>query len=202
MPLWMFLLGRFFVDISEVIIPYMEIAKCLLLVIIPCLLGMLVNHFRPSVGRIVLKIIPMFSSGFILFQLVASAWVNSYMYSVAIREPVVFAAGLLLPWCGFLCGYLIGKLCRQSKTRCITIALETGIQNVGIPMVMLIYAFPQPEGDIGAVLPMISAYLNVLVLYTVYGIILISRRLIRKKDEDKDVSITDSAPIEGTDIKS
>lgn len=57
-------------------------------------------------------------------------------------------AGLLLPWLGYSFGYLMAFVLRQSPKDCLTIAIETGIQNTGISIFMLRFALPQPQADL------------------------------------------------------
>ena len=45
-------------------------------------------------------------------------------------------------------GGLVGKVFGYSMEDCITIALETGIQNAGVAIVLLRISLPQPEADI------------------------------------------------------
>ncbi|VDN43787.1 unnamed protein product, partial [Dibothriocephalus latus] len=104
-PLTLFIYGRFFLDVQQIRIPYLQIAGQLLYVVIP----------------------------------------------------VIAAA---LPWIGFLLAGLITFLLRRSRAEVLTIAIETGIQNIGIAILVLIYSMPQPEGDIGAVMALIVALLT------------------------------------------
>lgn len=55
---------------------------------------------------------------------------------------------MALPWIGYLLGYIMGKICQQNNPDCLTIAIETGIQNTGIAIFLLRFALPQPEADL------------------------------------------------------
>lgn len=49
----------------------------------------------------------------------------------------VLVVGLMLPWLGFLFGCVISLLLRQPRANVIAIAIETGVQNSGIAIVLL-----------------------------------------------------------------
>lgn len=55
---------------------------------------------------------------------------------------------MALPWLGYIGGFLMGKLFQQNSADCLTIAMETGIQNTGIAIFLLRFALPQPEADL------------------------------------------------------
>ena len=49
----------------------------------------------------------------------------------------IYIGAFILPFAGFLFGYLVAMICRQDHIRCRTIALETGIQNFPLCMTLL-----------------------------------------------------------------
>lgn len=46
----------------------------------------------------------------------------------------------------------MGKIAGQDFRNSITIAIETGIQNIGIALSIMLYAFPELEKDLGMVI--------------------------------------------------
>jgi predicted Na+-dependent transporter len=56
MPVWLFVLARFYVDASRVVLPFLEIFKTLLAFVIPCLLGIVVRKRRPQVAESFVKV--------------------------------------------------------------------------------------------------------------------------------------------------
>lgn len=51
-------------------------------------------------------------------------------------------------------------ICRQPWPRVKTIALETGIQNVGVAFLILIFSLPPPDGELAAVGPAASGFMT------------------------------------------
>ncbi|WAR13386.1 SOAT-like protein [Mya arenaria] len=97
-----------------------------------------------------------------------------YLNILQMFRPVHVLAGCLLPYFGYLLGGVIAVILRQPKARVVTIALETGMQNIGIAMLVLLLSFPPPLGDIATVAPLSSAMMTpippfvVTIVYNVY----------------------------------
>lgn len=73
--------------------------------------------------------------------------INAVFFLIIFLLQIV-VGGLLLPWVGYLFGYLVAFVLRQSPADCLTIAIETGIQNTGIAIFLLRFALPQPQADL------------------------------------------------------
>jgi len=161
MPLWIFIMSRTtdFMD-DDVAIPYIEIVKTLLLLVVPCLIGVAFNKWKPTWAQKVIASSKYVSIVFVLFQQVGNVWLNYYMFQVIAAYPRIIGAIALLPPLGFFGGYGLSKLSRQPHPQAITIALETSIQNIAIAIIMLLTTFGLPEGDLGAVLPIMAGYVT------------------------------------------
>uniref|UniRef100_A0A0R3SNP4 Gate domain-containing protein n=1 Tax=Hymenolepis diminuta TaxID=6216 RepID=A0A0R3SNP4_HYMDI len=85
-----------------------------------------------------------------------------------------------LPWIGFLLSALLAFICRRSRAEILTIAIETGIQNIGIAILVLLYSMSQPEGDIGAIMPLVVSFSTPFPLLLVYVAIAIKERRCSK----------------------
>jgi len=79
-------------------------------------------------------------------------------------------AGLLLPLFGFMCGCLISIVSRRSPADVTAIAIETGIQNTGIAIVLLKFSFAPEIADASALLPVIVACFTPLPLLVAVGV--------------------------------
>lgn len=55
---------------------------------------------------------------------------------------------MLLPLIGYVAAWLMAKFLKQPLEDCLTIAIETGIQNTGIAIFLLRVALPKPNGDL------------------------------------------------------
>ena len=187
MPLWVFLLGRFFIDPSKVAVPTVEIVKSLAFLVVPCFFGFLVTAYKKEFGEKCVKASKPVGLLYLCYQFIANGFINTYIFKVMVQHPKIIAGAVLLPFCAFVFGYVIAVLARQPRPRALTIALETGVQNVGIPVVMLMYAFPPPEGDLGAVVPIASAYLMSVPLFLAWLITAIYKRCTKTKENNIEV---------------
>ena len=88
----------------------------------------------------------------------------------------VIPAAMFLPYFGFLLGYVIARVCRQSVRRAATIAIETGIQDTGIGILLLLATFPKPDGDLATTMPIAVALVTPLPLATALAAMKIHQR--------------------------
>ncbi|KHJ82003.1 hypothetical protein OESDEN_18306 [Oesophagostomum dentatum] len=71
----------------------------------------------------------------LIFVIVFGAISNFYMFQM-ITVPAMIG-GLLLPWCGFMFGCFASIITRRTPPDVTAIAIETGIQNTGIAILVL-----------------------------------------------------------------
>ncbi|VDD80467.1 unnamed protein product [Mesocestoides corti] len=95
-------------------------------------------------------------------------YVNLPIYRLMGEYPLLFPTAAALPWIGFLLSGFFAFICRRTRAEILTIAIETGIQNIGIAMLVLLYSMPQPEGDIGAVMPLVVSLFTPIPLIIAY----------------------------------
>nr|VZI16017.1 unnamed protein product [Spirometra erinaceieuropaei] len=163
-PLALFAYGRFFLDVQQIKIPYVQIAGQLLYVVIPVIAGMLIKRYLPKTAAHIRRCLQPLSFIFIAVLVGFGTYVNLPIYALIGPYPLLLPTAAALPWIGFLAAGLIACLLRRSRAEILTIAIETGIQNIGIAILVLIYSMPQPEGDIGAVMPLVVALFTPLPL--------------------------------------
>ena len=176
-------------DWSVIKIPFQNIAISLAGLMVPTVAGILIRRFKPNIADKLSKMIRPLAVVFILFVVIYGSIVNVYIYRLMGRYPIVLPAAALLPWCGFFFGFVIAKLLRQPMKRAKTIAFETGIQNTGIAIILLKFSLPQPEGDIGSVMPVATAIFTPTPLYIALIVTLIRKRLRRKGNKDDDENV-------------
>nr|VZI35733.1 unnamed protein product [Spirometra erinaceieuropaei] len=163
-PLALFAYGRFFLDVQQIKIPYVQIAGQLLYVVIPVIAGMLIKRYLPKTAAHIRRCLQPLSFIFIAVLVGFGTYVNLPIYALIGPYPLLLPTAAALPWIGFLAAGLVACLLRRSRAEILTIAIETGIQNIGIAILVLIYSMPQPEGDIGAVMPLVVALFTPLPL--------------------------------------
>ncbi|KAF5403921.1 Apical sodium-dependent bile acid transporter [Paragonimus heterotremus] len=180
MPLLLFAFGRFFIDVSQVKIPYGNICIQLLQIAIPALLGLGLRFWKPKAAKWFTKLTRPLFLFFILFFLTFGIYANLSILKLIGSYPIVMPTGALLPWLGFALAALIAFGLRQPRAVVITIALETGIQNVSAAILVLLYSMPQPAGDLGAVMPITVSLFTPIPLYFIYMGITIRTRCCQK----------------------
>lgn len=176
MPLLMFIFAPFYLDLKKVKVPYTHIVIQMLQITIPAVFGLILRWYKPNWANKTIKYTKPTFLFFIVFFLTVGIYVNKSIIYLMIAYPIVIPTAALLPWVGFVLSSTVAFIFRQPKKRIITIALETGIQNVGIPILILMYSMSQPEGDLGAVMPITVALLTPIPLYIIYLYKIIKRK--------------------------
>ncbi|KAK7907193.1 hypothetical protein WMY93_015805 [Mugilogobius chulae] len=147
MPLLLFIYCQGFEGIQDAI-PYKDIALSLLIILIPCGIGILINHYRPKYSNFITK------AGLILSSVVMSVVVTlntlKMKTDLAGLTTSILAVAALMPIIGYTFGYLLSRLLRLSQTESRTVSMETGCQNGQLCLALVSLLFP-PE-VIGALL--------------------------------------------------
>ncbi|KAK5645255.1 hypothetical protein RI129_006555 [Pyrocoelia pectoralis] len=162
MPLWLFTLGRLIFEQAKIAVPYRQISTYAVALVVPLLIGYLLQRFCKKVANFFVRILKVFSSLLILFIIIFAIVSNLYLFKIFSWQIVV--GGMGLPWLGYMLAYILAKIFRQSKEICLTIAVESGIQNTGIAIFLLRFALPQPEADITTVVPVYVATMTPIPL--------------------------------------
>ncbi|KAK6746431.1 hypothetical protein RB195_012497 [Necator americanus] len=159
MPLWISVCGREFLQgfstESKILIPYAKVTRSLVSLVLPLLVGVAIKKWKPEWAAKSRKIMRPFIIFVLIFVIAFGAIANWYMFRM-MTVPALLG-GLLLPWCGFMFGCFASILTRRTPPDVTAIAIETGIQNTGIAILVLKASFAQPDADIGAVIPVIVA---------------------------------------------
>ncbi len=120
-------------------------AQVLFVLLVPTLIGMLLRRWNPNVGATIELLGGFLGVVVILFLIVT--WVPKN-YALLLSTPwQVYFGAVGLGVFGFGVGYLFARLVRQDKRRARTIALETGIQNgpLGVLIVLLTFSGQQQQ---------------------------------------------------------
>ncbi|XP_004739077.1 hepatic sodium/bile acid cotransporter [Mustela lutreola] len=147
MPLLLFVYSRgiYDGDLKDKV-PYKGIVISLILVLIPCTIGIYLNAKRPQYVRYVTK------GGMIIMLLLSVAIIALSVINVGksimfVMTPHLLATSSLMPFVGFLLGYVLSTLLRLNGRCSRTVSMETGCQNVQLCSTILNVTF-RPE-DIG-----------------------------------------------------
>nr|XP_057946657.1 hepatic sodium/bile acid cotransporter-like [Doryrhamphus excisus] len=142
MPLLLLIYCQGFSGLENAV-PYVGIITALAFTLVPCAMGIAINHYRPKYTPLVLKsgLGTMIISSMVLFSLSGMA-VKDILWMILTVDVLTVAA--LMPLIGFTLGYVMSAICRLSSKCSRTISVETGCQNIHLCVAILKVAFP-PE---------------------------------------------------------
>jgi len=124
-PLLVLLIAGTMVDVDTVGM----LLSIVYVVIAPIIVGLLCQHFLPQLTKQVTPYLPAFSSLAIalVVGIIVSHNADRLMLGGLIVIVVVIAHNLL----GLLIGFLLGRLLRLEKPKCVALSIEVGMQNSG-----------------------------------------------------------------------
>ncbi|XP_003797406.1 sodium/bile acid cotransporter [Otolemur garnettii] len=144
MPLLLYIYSRgiFDGDVKDKV-PYGRIMISLVLVLIPSTMGIILKSKRPQYVGYVTK------GGMIIILLlsvaiIALSAINVGKSIMVAMTPLLLATSSLMPFIGFLLGYILSALFRLNGRCRRTVSMETGCQNVQLCSTILNVTFP-PE---------------------------------------------------------
>ncbi|CAH1779452.1 unnamed protein product [Owenia fusiformis] len=193
-PLWMWILGRLYMDDTRVNIPAQNAIISVAAVVVPVVIGVIVNHFKPRVGAIIVKLL---RPWVVLFIIVFLALLPvAFRFSFSFVTWRIVLATFLTPLVGFILGAVIALIFKQPLKQIITISLETGMQNMQLSVVMIGISLPQPESDMATTVPIMYMLIGIMP-WTVPVTVKITQFLIRyakkliygDKDGDQDNTV-------------
>ncbi|CAH1780565.1 unnamed protein product [Owenia fusiformis] len=203
-PLWLFTLGRQFINnIDGLRIPFENIIGTLFLIVIPVTIGILIKRKKPVWAKKIEKITRPIFVILIIFIFTIGIYANLYIFKLFSWR--IMIAGALLPYCGFILGGLLAFICRQPFDKIKTICIETGIQNTGIPILLMKVSLMQPDSDLSIVAPIASSCFTPIPLWIAVACYEIKKRCFDKKkdfepvlnDEEINVLHNDETDISG-----
>lgn len=192
-PLWLFTLGQHIADSSAHIkIPFENIIISLISVLVPVAIGILIQKKWVRGAKFIVRCLRPFYIVLILFMFTFGVYSNLYIFRLI--TPSLILCGCLLPYIGFLLSGLVAFILRQPLPRVLTIAIETGIQNTGVPIILMKFSLPQPEADLSVVSPVVIAMFMPLPLWIAVTVVEIRRRCCRrgKVDLEEAVAVDDA----------
>uniref|UniRef100_A0A0B7AEI0 Uncharacterized protein n=2 Tax=Arion vulgaris TaxID=1028688 RepID=A0A0B7AEI0_9EUPU len=193
LPMWLFTLGRVVYKEANVRIPFQNIFFSLLGIVVPIIVGLFLQRKFPKIASCFVKAVKYIMILFIIFVMTVGVYANLYIFSLMSGE--VLLASALLPYLGFIFGGLAALIGRQDRANIIAIAVETGIQNTGIPIILLRLSLQGPDKDTSIVAPVASAILTPIPL--IFGILFVQiRKHIKARKTNKDNSVEEFADNE------
>ncbi|XP_035024463.1 sodium/bile acid cotransporter [Hippoglossus stenolepis] len=140
MPLLLFIFCRGFPGLENAI-PYTSIITTLVLTLVPCAIGIAINHYKSkwavmvkTVGLSILFICT------ILILILSGTAIKDVLWLSLTADNVITAA--LMPLIGYVLGYVLSFICGLDAQCRRTISMETGCQNIQLCFAILKVAFP------------------------------------------------------------
>lgn len=125
-PFLTYLLAGQTVDVNMMSM-FLSILK---VVILPIVLGGLINKFFSSLTEKLVKVLPLVSVTAIVA--IAAAVVAANSAKIMTSGILILAVVILHNCCGYGLGYAIGKLLKLDMSKCKAVAIEVGMQNSGL----------------------------------------------------------------------
>ncbi|KAG7222671.1 hypothetical protein INR49_026280 [Caranx melampygus] len=140
MPLLLYLYCQGLTNLQNSV-PYVDIILSLVMILIPCGAGILINHYRPHYARTITKV----GLGIMMISVVGIATAASFSIGssiLTVMSPPLMAIGALMPFTGYTFGYIISSLFSLNQSERRTVAMETGCQNIQLCSTILKLAYP------------------------------------------------------------
>lgn len=137
---------------AQIEIPWDTIVVSLILILIPCGVGLVVRHHnteRKFWGKFIWQWLEILASALgLVFLLSALIFYLITSGKDMINAPAsLWISAVLMEPLGALCGYMSAKYLGQSRKDCRTIGLETGVQNVTLTIAIIALSFEGKQRD-------------------------------------------------------
>lgn len=134
-PLLVWLLAGTMVDVDT-----MGMLMSIVYVIIaPIIAGLLCQRFLPSLTRSVVPYLPAFSS--VVIALVVGIIVSHNATRLLVGGMLVILVVMLHNVLGLAIGFLIGRLLKLERAKCVAVSIEVGMQNSGLASSLAVLHF-------------------------------------------------------------
>jgi len=175
---------------AEYQIPPGDVLRVLVLLIVPTVIGIALRKWKPNVGATIELIGAILGVVVILFLIVT--WVPRNYMLLATTAGSVYFAVIGLGLFGMSLGFLLARLLRQDAVRSRTIALETGIQNGPLAVLIVLLTF---QGQLQQDVLLIPVLYSLFIVLTSTAVTLWFRRISTREELARDgAKIKPTAP--------
>ncbi|XP_067944148.1 ileal sodium/bile acid cotransporter-like [Watersipora subatra] len=194
LPLWIYTLGATIPadeGLEKIKIPFVGILRSLAAIVIPLAIGALIKYKLPRVSRVIHKWLTVVFVLVIVFFCTFGIYINFYIFAAWDGELTLAACAL--PYVGFILGGLFAWICRLDWKLIKTISLETGMQNVGVCILVVQSIASNPDSDLAIILPAASTLVASWPFFIILPIYLLRQRIINKRKaklQEEEVSET------------
>ncbi|XP_034015852.1 sodium/bile acid cotransporter-like isoform X2 [Thalassophryne amazonica] len=159
MPLLLLIYCQGFPGLEKAV-PYVKIITALISTVVPCAVGIAINHYKPSFSPYISKFGIFFLMVSILSHFILTFMGFGNVIWTAFSSDIMIIA-TLMPLTGYVLGYVIALICRLDHKCGRTISMETGCQNMQLSMAILKVAFPPEVIGVMYIFPLIYTMLQV-----------------------------------------
>ncbi|XP_005938342.1 sodium/bile acid cotransporter [Haplochromis burtoni] len=197
MPLLLYLYCQGFSDLQNAV-PYVEIIVSLVMILVPCGIGIIINTYRPQYSKIITKV------GLIIMMIFIAVIVTLTNIGIGrvmltVLSPPLLAIAALMPLIGYSFGYVLSAIFRLSQSERRTVSVETGCQNIQLCITILKIAFPQEVIGPLFLFPMIYGSFQVTEALVLVVLFRCYRRFTKKEKETYQPAVTEEELKETTE---
>lgn len=198
-PLWVLTVGPTIADGGNFVIPFVDLITTVVVLIFPCVIGIICQSVCPKVVIYSKKILTPYSMAVLLYTFSFGVYAYFYLFSILTWKSA--SAGLLLPLLGYTLGTLLAKLFCLTMREAIAVGIETGIQNTMLSIIILTVAIEKPTANLAAVVPGSNTLFTPVPLLIVYIIKKIYEKVRGKEIPEVNTSTTDLKSVDSKPVE-
>ena len=166
---------------AEFTVPAGNVAQVLVVLVVPTLIGIALRKWNPNVGATIELIGGLLGIFVILFLIVT--WVPRNHMLLATTPWDVYFAAIGLGLVGMALGFGLARLLKQDPVRSRTIALETGIQNGPLAVLIVLLTF---QGELQQQVLLIPVLYSLFIVLSSSAVTLWFRRISTREELARD----------------
>lgn len=175
LPLWTILFEtRIYDEPGNVEIPFTDAFIIFGYIVASLTLGFVFHRKCPVKYHHFWTYLPSFTIFTIVFSIIVEVYNANYIFSLISTE--IFFTGVALVMAGFFFGAVIAFLSRQTHSRILVLAIESGTRTTYFTTALIVMSLPQPEADIAKSAPVLVGFLSLLPTFVLVCLYRMYRR--------------------------
>jgi BASS family bile acid:Na+ symporter len=168
-------------------VPRENVIQVLFVLLVPTVIGMGLRRWNANVGAVV-EMLGGLLGVFVIVFLVGSWVPRNYQLLLDTGFPV-YAASIGLGLAGFVLGYALSRTLRQDPRRSRTIALETGIQNGPLAVLIVLLSFTGSQQQEVLLIPILY---SLFIVMSSSAVTVWFRRITAREEVARDAAMIGS----------
>jgi len=164
-------------------VPRENVIQVLVVLLVPTVIGIALRKWNANAGAVV-ELIGSLLGVFVILFLIGS-WVPRNWQLLQQTGFPVYAGSIGLGLAGFTLGYLLSRLLRQDERRARTIALETGIQNGPLAVLIVLLSFSGTQQQEVLLIPVLY---SLFIVITSSAVTVWFRRITTREEQARDAA--------------